>query len=145
MKFFLSLILGIFFTNISSESRMDEPINILIVTGMHDFDTTALHQMFNSFSGIDCTIKEMRKNPGLLFEQVEGFSYNVIVLYNLNQTLSDEHKENFKLTLNKGVGLVVIHHAITGFPNWFEFDKIIGAIYLLEEQTRGRNSILGLN
>ena len=115
---------------------MDETLKVLIVTGVHDFDTTAFHQLFDSFSGMDCTIKEMGKDPGELFEQVEEFSYDVIVLYNFKQNLSAKHRENFKLILKKGVGLVVLHHAIAGFPNWHEFEEIIGATYVLEEQTR---------
>ena len=38
--------------------------------------------------------------------------------------------------LKKGVGLVAIHHAIAGFPDWQEFEDIIGATYVLKEQTR---------
>ena len=30
-----------------------------------------------------------------------------------------------------------MHHAIAGFPEWLEFENIIGATYVLEEETRG--------
>lgn len=118
-------------------NRVEEPLNVLVITGTHNYNNDAFDTMLNSFQGMSCTIKEMGKQPGSLFENVGDFPYDAIVMYNYKQSLSPEHKGNFVEILNSGVGLTVMHHAIAGFPGWLEYEKIIGATYVLEEQTRG--------
>lgn len=124
--------------SLKAEENNKSNLKVLVITGIHDYDTTGFNTMIESFSGMDCTIKEMGKDPGTLFEKVDQFPYDAIVLYNFNQRLSVQHRENFKAILKKGVGLTVIHHAIAGFPEWIEFEEIIGATYVLKEQTRGK-------
>ncbi|MCP4312091.1 MAG: hypothetical protein GY790_12570 [Bacteroidetes bacterium] len=112
-------------------------MKVLVVTGTHEYNRVAFNTMMEGFHGMDCTIKEMEETPGSLFAQVEGFPYDAIVLYNFRQELNIEHQENFKELLRRGVGLTVIHHALAGFPGWVEYEDIIGATYVLQEQSRG--------
>jgi uncharacterized protein len=39
---------------------------------------------------------------------------------------NDKQQENFLKLLDKGVGLLVLHHAIYGYRPWPEFQKIVG-------------------
>lgn len=114
-----------------------EPLNVLVVTGKHKYDEPAFNAMFDQFSDMNCTIKKMGTNPSELFESMDAFPYDAVVLYNFNQTLSVSARKNFKGLLENGVGLTVMHHGIAGFPDWLEYENIIGATYVLEEQTRG--------
>jgi type 1 glutamine amidotransferase len=118
------------------EAREAGPLQVLIITGVHQYDETAFDDLFYSFEDMDCTIKKMGNNPGALFEKVENFPYDAIVLYNFRQTLPLHAQENFRALIDSGIGLTVIHHAIAGFPDWLEYENIIGATYVLEEQTR---------
>ena len=112
------------------------PIRVLVVTGQHDYNKPEFNAMFASFDGIDCTIREMQNNPGALFDEIENFPYDVVALYNFNQQMGDRQKANFLKLFDNGVGLVAMHHAIAAFPDWVEYEKLIGATYVLKAQTR---------
>lgn len=114
-----------------------ESLKILVITGTHDYNKDAFNRMIESFQGMECSIMEMGSTPGSLFEQVEDFPYDAILMYNFHQTLSPRQQENFKDILGKGVGLSIVHHALIGFPAWIGYEDIIGATYVAEEQTRG--------
>jgi len=113
-----------------------DSLKVLVITGTHKYDKPAFNAMIGNLEGLDCTIKETGKDPGSLFENVEEFPYDAIVMYNFRQTLSETHRENLLKLLDKGVGLTVVHHAIAGFPGWIEYENIVGATYVLKEQTR---------
>lgn len=119
-----------------------EPLKVLVVTGTHNYNHPAFDTMIESFSGMECTIMEMGKDPGSLFESGDEFPYDAIVMYNYKQSLSPEHQQNLVEILNSGVGLTVLHHAIAGFPGWLDYENIIGATYVLKEQTRGTKHYL---
>ena len=112
------------------------PVDVLVVTGGHGYDHEAFAGMFDSFEGLECDIEKTGKNPGALFDDVSGFGYDSIVLYNFGQELSEDHRENFKAVLDRGVGLTVVHHAMAAFPKWRKFEDIIGGTFVLAEQTR---------
>lgn len=115
----------------------EQPLKVLVITGNHEYNQPAFDAMIHAFKGMDCTIKEMGDSPGKLFEQTENFPYDAIVMYNFRQEISTGQQEQFKEILRSGVGLTVIHHALAGFPGWTEYEDIIGATYVLEEESRG--------
>ena len=105
---------------------------VLLITGGHDFEKEPFFKLF-------------KENPEITFQAVEhpdaqkmcsaqnGASYDVIVMYDFNQKISDEDKGNFVARLKDGKGLVVLHHAIATYPDWAEYWKIIGARYYLQK------------
>ncbi|MCK5693652.1 MAG: ThuA domain-containing protein [Bacteroidales bacterium] len=113
------------------------PLKVLVITGTHDYNKAAFNRMIEGLEGMECSIKEMGSTPGSLFEQVEDFPYDAIVMYNFHQTLSIQQQQNFKEILGRGIGLSIVHHALIGFPAWIGYEDIIGATYVAEEQTRG--------
>ena len=109
-----------------------EKTRVLLITGGHDFERGPFFKLF-------------KENPNLTFQAVEHpdaqkmFSaqaakdYDVIVMYDFNQKISEEAKANFMARLKDGKGLVVLHHAIATYPDWAEYWKIIGARYYLQK------------
>jgi type 1 glutamine amidotransferase len=136
MKTILSFLAAAFLSAPTVEAREAAPLKVLVITGGHNYDRTAFNAMFDSFEGMDCTIRETEEDPGALFEPIEAFGYEAVVLYNFRQNLSDRAQEHFMALLDEGIGLTVIHHAIAGFPGWREYENIIGATYVLREETR---------
>ncbi len=130
------LVAVIFYVFILSCTILVQPIKVLVITGKHKYNEASFNDMINGFNGMNCTIKEMGDNPGALFENVDDFNYDAIAMYNFKQELTSTQRRNLKNILNNGVGLTVIHHAIAGFPDWLDYEDIIGATYVLEEQTR---------
>ncbi len=107
-------------------------IKVLIVTGGHAFEKPQFFEMFKA-------------NPDITFKAVEhpdahallgagaAKDWDVLLLYDLYQPISDQAKADFVARLKEGKGLVVLHHAIANYQDWPEYAKIIGARYYLQE------------
>ena len=105
-------------------------IRLLVITGGHPFEKEPFFKLF-------------KDNPDVTFEAVEhpdaqahfkaeaAKDYDVIVMYDYNQKISEAAKADFLARLKEGKGLVVLHHAIVTYPDWPEYWKIIGAHYYL--------------
>ncbi len=114
----------------SAES--ERTVKVAVITGGHDFDRKIFFGMFDSFDGIEYTHLP-QKDHSEIFEDISHFPYDVIVLYNMTQKISPKRQANFIKLLNKGTGLVAIHHSIGAFDDWQEYRKIIGGKFYLED------------
>jgi uncharacterized protein len=117
----------------TNKSQSDKPVKVVVVTGGHDFQQKEFIQMFDSFKGIKYTHKP-QADDSEIFEDINNWPYDVIVLYNMSQKISPQRQQNFLKLLDKGVGLVAVHHAIAAFQGWPEYGKIIGGKYFLSER-----------
>ena len=114
----------------ASEEAVAEPvIRAVVVTGGHSYDKEAFDAMFESIEGIEFAFEE-QKDHSELFEDVSDWDYDVIVFYSMTQNISERRQQNFLKLLEDEVGVVALHHIISGFSTWPEFQKIIGARYL---------------
>ena len=109
-----------------------KPIRAVIVTGGHGFDQKAFTKLFEGHPDIVCEFKP-QKDDSEVFEDVADWPYDVVVLYNMTQKISEKRRQNFLGLLDRGVGLIVLHHATGAFQNWPEFEKIAGTRYYLKE------------
>lgn len=109
-----------------------EKVRLLVVQGGHDFETNQFLQMF-------------RDNPEVTFE-VAGHprahawlkadaaaKWDVLVLYDLWQDISEEAKADLVARLKEGKGLVALHHSLANYARWPEFERIVGGRYHLEK------------
>jgi len=110
----------------------DEPLRVAVVTGGHGYQKDEFRTLFRSMDGIRCRFVEQEEDYSEFLENVNRRPYDVLVLYNMGQDISEKRKENFMKMLDKGVGLVVLHHAIANFNDWPEYWNIIGARYYLK-------------
>jgi len=109
-------------------------IRVLVVTGGHDFEQEPFFKVFKDNPGITFRAVE-HPNAHALLKADAAKNYDVLVLYDMHQEITDEAKADFLARLNEGKGLVVVHHAIASYQNWPEYTKIIGAHYYLEKTT----------
>ena len=124
---------------VGAASAADNPapakkINIVLITGGHAFDQKQFFALFDAMDGVTYTHVE-EKVGGEAFENIDDFKYDVIVIYNFNRRISDKQAANFIKLLDKGVGLVVLHHAMAAYQDWPEYRKILGARYYLKDET----------
>ncbi len=110
----------------------EEATEVVVVTGGHAYDRRPFEAMFKSFEELDCTFVAL-KDDSEIFEDISNWSYDVIVLYNMSQQISEKRRQHFLKLMDDGVGLVVLHHAIAAFSDWPEYRKIIGAKYWLAD------------
>ena len=111
----------------ASETRYGDPnkIDVLIVTSGHHFNRESF---FGIFKCDDIIYSEyILKDESEVFEDISAWNYDVILLYNMTQKISPKRQENFvRLLKEKGIGLVVLHHAQAAFQSWREYHYIIG-------------------
>jgi uncharacterized protein len=105
-------------------------IRVLVVTGGHPFEKEPFFKLFKDNPDITYQTAE-HPNAHALYKAEAAKQYDVIVLYDFNQQISDEAKADFVARLKDGKGLVVLHHAISTYPAWPEYWRIIGARYYL--------------
>ena len=105
-----------------------KPLNVVVLTGGHDFDQKVFPKLFEGHDGLSFTIVAL-KDHSEIFEDISGFKFDVIVFYNMTQKISEKRRANFLALLDRGVGLVPLHHVICAYQEWPEFNRIIGARY----------------
>jgi len=74
-----------------------------------------------------------QKDHSELFEDISGWDYDVIVFYSMTQQISEKRRKNFLKLLDRGVGVVALHHTMCSFQEWPEFKKIIGTKYYTKD------------
>ena len=123
---------------------MTENINALMITGGHVFDEALF---FSMIEGLDAKgekkinwsfLKHPHVEPQLSVEY--GSKFDVIVFYDMPGVIftgnkekpidhykpSESFKQNFMGLVDKGIGLVFLHHAIGGWPTWKKYGELIG-------------------
>ncbi len=115
--------------------RTAEPIRVLLVTGGHDYETNQFLQVFHDNPEITLThVTHPQAHARLAADRAA--EWDVLVLYDMWQDISEAARRDFVARLAKGKGLVALHHAIANYQQWPEYERIIGAKYYLEPTTR---------
>lgn len=105
---------------------------VLIVTGGHDFEGPQFTKMFQDNPEITFREVQHPKAHAELTKEASA-AYDVVLLYDMYQPISEEAKKDFVDRLKEGKGLVVMHHALANYQDWAEFEKIIGGRYYLKK------------
>ena len=121
--------LMVFTARIFAQSKKD-PIRVLLFTGGHDFDRNAFDVFKNSLPGITVT-EVAHPNALAMLRPDKRSSFDVIMLYDMPNAITEQEKQDFMDCLKSGKGLVVLHHAFASYPNWPEFQQIMGGRYHL--------------
>lgn len=110
------------------DSPAGKKLNVAVLSGGHQFVAGDFVKLFQGYP--DISYKHFpQKVGGEIFEDIADWPYDVIVLYNFNQQITPKQQKNFLKLLDKGVGLVVLHHAIGAYNNWPLFARIAGVQY----------------
>lgn len=112
------------------------PIKIVVVTGGHRFEHEPFFSVFKGHDDIKY-VEALQKDHSEIFEDISKWDYDVIVLYNMTQKISPQRRKNFISLLNRGVGLVVLHHAMGAFQSWPGYKKISGGKYYTKATEEG--------
>jgi type 1 glutamine amidotransferase len=118
----------------AKEALAAKKVRIVILIGGHGFDQIAFDKFWRSFGDFACTA--WKGSPYSAFDDINQFKYDVILMYNLSSGITERQKQNFLKLLERGVGLVVWHHALANCQDWPEFEKIAGAKFWLQAGER---------
>ncbi len=105
-------------------------IRVLLVTGGHGFEQEPFFKVFKDNPDITYQAVE-HPNAHALFTAEAAKQWDVMVLYDMHQGISEGAKADFVARLKEGKGLVVLHHAIADYQDWAEYTAILGAHYYL--------------
>jgi len=136
-----TVVFFMFLTNCNSQkSSVPQKLRALIVTGGHGFERDSFFAMFDSFKDIEFReVQHPQANNSYAPEEAE--TYDVLVFYDMNQDITTEQKAALIRLLEKGKGLVVLHHALASYQEWEEYEKIIGGLYHLEPYTKDEHQL----
>ena len=110
---------------------------VLVITGGHGFDRDAFFKVFSENPKITFTHAEHSKGTADAFDRADLFNYDVVVLYDMPKEINDAEKKRFVELFQKGIGLVVLHHALVSYQHWPEYERIIGGHYPEEDGKGG--------
>ena len=112
------------------EIRLGEPPKeaprVLVVTGGHAY-TPSFYTVFESYPDIRWSHA---------FTQKEAFSkgmqdrFDVVVLYDMYNTIGEEEQKNLRAFVEAGKGVVALHHSIVDYTSWpWWWEEVIGGKY----------------
>lgn len=134
VAFFLVLALGLLCPSASKgadPSTAGGKIRVLLTYGGHDFEEKPFFAMFDALPNIKMTKAPLPQSAGLLKPGLEK-DYDVIVSYDMDNTIPPEQLKPFGELLKKGIGLVALHHNMAAHQNWEEYRHIIGGKFVLK-------------
>jgi len=109
-----------------------EKLRLLVITGGHDFQTNEFYQIFKDNPAV--TYRAFtHPNAHAQLRPEAARDYDLMVLYDMWQPITDEAKSDFMNFLKAGKGLVILHHAVANYQKWPEYEKILGGRYYLEK------------
>ena len=102
-----------------------------MVTGGHDYATT----FYTVFEGADDLHWDHAVSNHEAFKNDIRKNYDVLVLYDFSQEISDAEKTNLRNFVEAGKGIVVLHHAIADYQDWeWWYKEVVGGKYLLKAE-----------
>lgn len=103
-------------------------LKILVVAGGHRYDTLSFQQTFDGMEGLEPRfIQQPEANQ--LIASGGANDFDALVFYDSWKQISEEEKQGYHALLEKGTGMVFMHHALVSYQNWPEFTQIIGGKY----------------
>ncbi len=111
-------------------------LKVLVVTGGHGFEVEPFFKVFSENPDIEFTTAKHSKDADA-YERGDFLDHDVIALYDMPKTITDAQKQQFMAIFDKGIGLVVLHHALVSFQDWPEYEQIIGGRYPEEKGKAG--------
>src|SRR6059036_3014917 len=111
-----------------------EKLKVLVVTGGHGFEKEPFFRIFEEIPDIDFTQAAHAKTNATVYERNDLLRFDVLVLYDMPKSITDAQKTRFLSLFDKGIGLVVLHHALVSYQHWPEYEQIIGGRYPEEDE-----------
>jgi uncharacterized protein len=117
----------------------DGKIKVLVLTGGHGFKAEPFFKIFEENSEIVYTAAShavIPTQPAVAYDRPDLFSFDVVVLYDSAINITEEQKARFLALFEKGIGVVIVHHAYLSYPMWLEYERIAGGKYVYTEEQR---------
>jgi len=111
-----------------------KPVRALVVTGGHDFEREPFFALFKAMPGVEFR-EVVHPNAHAFLKPSASGNYDVVVLYDMWQPITEEAKGDLAALLKQGKGMVALHHCLAGYNDWPEYARMIGGRYRLNKET----------
>src|ERR1044072_7121242 len=91
---------------------------VLLITGGHAFATNEFLKVFTENPAIELTHANHAKGTANAYDRDALYNYDAVVLYDMPKEISDAQRTRFRGLFVKGIGLVVLHHALVSYQHW---------------------------
>lgn len=116
-----------------------QKLKVLVITGGHGFEEAPFFDMFAANTNITYTHIAHREGTSDAYDRATDlYGFDAVLLYDMVQNITVAQKTRFKGLIERGIGLVVLHHAIVNYQSWPEFERIIGGTYPEPQDKRGQ-------
>jgi len=138
MKQFAGMVaLSLWLFGMATQAAEPGKLRVLLVTGGHPFETNQFFQVFADNPELTVTKVTQPRTSSTAYDRPDLLGYDCIVLYDMMQNIADTQKQRLLGVLDKGIGLVVMHHALVSYQAWPEFEKIVGGTYPEPQDKKG--------
>ena len=107
---------------------------MLLTYGGHDFQEKEFFAMWDALPGVTYTKAPLPHSADLFKPGLEK-DYDVIVCYDMVKELSPAQQRGLLALLDRGIGLVSLHHNFGSNLEWPEYHKAIGGSWLAQKLT----------
>jgi type 1 glutamine amidotransferase len=107
-------------------ARGSSPIRLLVVTGGHEFDAS-FWEIFKNRPA--WKVEQRAHQPAdtcTVYDRPIASDFDGVLLYDMPRNITEAQQQNFLALFERGVGVVVLHHALAGLQQWSPFDEITG-------------------
>ncbi|MFC4874674.1 ThuA domain-containing protein [Negadavirga shengliensis] len=117
------------FAVVTGFASTELPISVLLITGGHDFERERFFEMMDALENIQYVeVKHPKANDHFVGEDIE--KYDLILFYDMVQEITADQKQGLERWVDKGIGLVFLHHSIVSYQNWDYYRGLVGGRYL---------------
>ena len=121
----------------SAQTPNNTKIKVLILTGGHGFQAEPFFQMFRDNPDITFVTAAHEKTAEG-YDRDDLYTFNVVVLYDAQVNITEAQQARFLALFDKGIGVVILHHAYLSYPMWAEYGRIAGGKYIYREEQRAQ-------
>jgi uncharacterized protein len=108
----------------------DEKLKVLLITGGHKFEREPFLGVFRADPALEVTHLEHSGESADAWLRADLEHVDAVVLYDMPRDIDDAQKARFLSIFERGIGLLVMHHALVSFQRWPEYERIIGGRYV---------------
>jgi len=111
-----------------------KPLRVLVLYGGHGFHEARFFGMVDGLPGVKADRLDLRKQPEKVGPELAE-KYDALLLYDMIKGLKPEHHEAYVELLNKGIGVVALHHTIGARPEWPKAAEVLGGKWIPKPET----------
>lgn len=107
----------------------ESKVRVLLTYGGHGFQEQEFFAMWDALPGVSYTKAPLPRSADLFRPGLEK-DYDVIVFYDMIKELSPAQQQGLIALLDRGIGVVSLHHNLGANLEWPEYHQVIGGSWL---------------